>query len=82
MDLALYSQAHHHAHNPARAVAEAARILRPGGRLVVLDLLRHEFEQARELYADVWLGFSEAQMEVFFCLSVLGVLFKEFLYWF
>jgi ArsR family transcriptional regulator len=65
VDLALFSQALHHAQKPARAVAEAARILRPGGRIVVLDLLRHDFEEARELYADVWLGFSESEVETF-----------------
>ncbi len=65
VDLALFSQALHHAQHPARAVAEAARILRPGGRLVVLDLLKHDFEKARELYADVWLGFSEVELDGF-----------------
>ncbi len=39
------------------------RILRPGGRLVILDLAKHRFEEARELYADEWLGFSEAELE-------------------
>jgi ArsR family transcriptional regulator len=65
VDLALFSQALHHAQKPARAVAEAARILRPGGRIVVLDLLRHDFEEARELYADVWLGFTEVELDGF-----------------
>ena len=36
--------------------------MRPGGRVVILDLLAHNFEQARELYADLWLGFSELQL--------------------
>lgn len=58
-DLALLSQALHHAAHPQKAVSEAYRILDQGGRLVVLDLLEHQFEQARELYADRWLGFSE-----------------------
>ena len=40
----------------------AHRILRPGGRLLILDLLAHNFEQARELYADLWLGFSEVEL--------------------
>jgi len=62
VDLALLSQALHHAINPSRAVAAAYRILRKGGRIAILDLLAHNFEQARELYADLWLGFSEVQM--------------------
>lgn len=64
-DLAIFSQALHHAQRPQRAIEAAWRLLRPGGRLLVLDLLRHDFEQARELYADVWLGFSEVEMEEF-----------------
>ena len=63
MDLAILSQALHHAIHPERAVAGAHRILRKGGRLVILDLLSHRFERARELYADHWLGFSEVQLQ-------------------
>jgi ArsR family transcriptional regulator len=62
VDLALFSQALHHAGNPARAILGAFRIVRPGGRVAVLDLLAHQFEQARELYADMWLGFTEAAL--------------------
>lgn len=62
VDVALFSQALHHASRPERALAAAHRILRPGGRVVILDLLRHNFEKARLLYADVWLGFSEVDM--------------------
>lgn len=62
VDLAIFSQALHHASQPARAVAAAEAILKPSGRLVILDLLSHGFEQARELYADLWLGFSELEL--------------------
>lgn len=62
VDLAFFSQALHHAQHPERAVTEAHRILRPGGRIVVLDLLRHGYQEAKDLYADVWLGFTEAEV--------------------
>ena len=65
VDLAFFSQALHHAQHPERAVAEAWRILKPGGRIVVLDLLRHNYEEARELYADLWLGFTEVEVTRF-----------------
>ena len=62
VDMVLFSQALHHAQQPARAIASAFRILKRGGRLVILDLLKHGFDQARVLYADVWLGFSEVEL--------------------
>jgi SAM-dependent methyltransferase len=63
VDLVFFSQSLHHALHPERAVEEAARILVPGGRIVILDLVKHRFEEARELYADEWLGFSETEFE-------------------
>lgn len=62
VDLALLHQSLHHAMHPIRAVEEAWRIVRPGGRIAVMDLLRHRFEEAREMYADVWLGFSTVEL--------------------
>ena len=65
VDLAFFSQSLHHALHPERAVEEAFRIVKPGGRIVILDLLRHQFEEAREMYADVWLGFTELELRSF-----------------
>ncbi|WP_424316300.1 metalloregulator ArsR/SmtB family transcription factor [Haloferula sp.] len=62
LDLAVLSQALHHAAHPDLAVLAAHRALKPGGRLVILDLVQHNFEQARELYADTWLGFGEGEL--------------------
>ena len=65
VDLVFFSQSLHHALHPERAVQQAARILRPGGRIAILDLAKHRFEEARELYADERLGFSEAELTDF-----------------
>lgn len=62
VDLVLFSQALHHAQQPAKAIAAAYALLKPGGRIVILDLLKHAFDKARVLYADVWLGFSEVEI--------------------
>ena len=59
MDVALLSQALHHAADPAGALAEAARILTPGGRLLILDLRPHDETWVREKLGDQWFGFSD-----------------------
>lgn len=62
VDVVLFSQALHHATRPQRAVESAFRILKPGGRILILDLASHTYEQAKELYAHVWLGFSGVEL--------------------
>ena len=61
-DVVFLSQALHHAGRPEKAVAEAARVMRPGGLLVVLDLAAHEQEWLRDEWADVWMGFSDEDL--------------------
>jgi SAM-dependent methyltransferase len=63
VDVALLSQALHHAHDPARAVAEAARITAPGGRVLVLDLRTHQQDWVRAKLGDRRLGFEESELK-------------------
>jgi ubiquinone/menaquinone biosynthesis C-methylase UbiE/DNA-binding transcriptional ArsR family regulator len=62
VDLVILSQALHHAANPAQTIQSAHRLLRPGGQIMILDLLKHNFNQAHELYGDRWLGFAESDL--------------------
>ena len=62
VDVALLSQALHHAAHPATALAEAVRIVRPGGRVLVLDLRSHEERWVRERLGDKWLGFDDEEL--------------------
>src|SRR5438046_3927936 len=62
INLAILSQALHHAIHPERAIDAAHRIFKRASRRVIRDPLSHPFEKARELYADHWLGFSEVNL--------------------
>ena len=62
VDVALLSQALHHATRPAAALAEAVRILRPGGQVLVLELRKHNQAWVRERLGDVWLGFDDDEL--------------------
>jgi SAM-dependent methyltransferase len=63
IDVALLSQALHHAGDPNDALSEAARILKPGGRLLILDLRPHDETWVREKLGDQWFGFSDEHLE-------------------
>lgn len=63
MDVALLSQALHHATAPEETIGEAVRILRPGGRVLILDLRQHDQTWVRTRFGDQRLGFTDAELE-------------------
>jgi ubiquinone/menaquinone biosynthesis C-methylase UbiE/DNA-binding transcriptional ArsR family regulator len=63
VDLAILSQALHHAEDPAAAIAAAYRLLRPHGQILILDLQKHGFVKAHDSYGDRWLGFAESDLQ-------------------
>jgi ubiquinone/menaquinone biosynthesis C-methylase UbiE len=62
LDAAMLFLVLHHVTDPARCLVEAARALKPGGRLVIVDMLPHEREEYRSQMGHVWLGFAEADV--------------------
>jgi ubiquinone/menaquinone biosynthesis C-methylase UbiE/DNA-binding transcriptional ArsR family regulator len=62
LDAALMMLVLHHLPSPAEALAEAARVIKPGGRILLVDMLPHEHEEYRRQMGHVWLGFAEDQM--------------------
>jgi len=63
LDVAFLLLVLHHVPEPKRALAEAARALKPGGRLLILDMQPHEREDYRQTMGHVWLGISQKQMK-------------------
>jgi ArsR family transcriptional regulator len=66
LDAAVLSLVLHFVVDPSKVIAEAARVLRPGGRLLVVDMLPHEREEYRASMGHLWLGFSEQQFTRWF----------------
>ena len=62
LDAAIMALVLHHVADPARAVAEAARTLKPGGRIVIVDMLPHDRDEYRAQMGHLWLGFAESDV--------------------
>ena len=71
VDLALLSQALHHAGSPAAALSEAVRIVTPGGRVLVLDLRAHREEWVKARLGDRCLGFADEELRQLLCAAGL-----------
>lgn len=65
LDAAMLSLVLHYAPAPAKALSDVARVLKPGGRVLVVDMLPHEREEYQQQMGHVWLGFSEKQISRF-----------------
>ncbi|MFB3854413.1 MAG: ArsR/SmtB family transcription factor [Vicinamibacterales bacterium] len=63
LDAAVLILVLHYISDPGRVLAEAARVVRPGGRLLVADMLPHDHDEYRQTMGHVWLGFSRRQLE-------------------
>ena len=64
VDVVIISQVLHHLDAPDQALSSAYRILVPGGKVFILDLLKHNFSEAHKLYGDTKLGFSEGEIHL------------------
>jgi ubiquinone/menaquinone biosynthesis C-methylase UbiE len=68
-DTVLFHQVLHYAQTPDKAIAEAARVLAPGGRLLVVDFAQHELEELRSVHAHARLGFADEAIARIFAAS-------------
>jgi ubiquinone/menaquinone biosynthesis C-methylase UbiE len=72
LDVAVFLLVLHHLPDPAVALGEAARVLRPQGKLLIVDMVPHQREEYKQQMGHVWLGFSEEQMQKYLNDAGLG----------
>lgn len=67
----------HHVANPSGAIKEISRTLKPDGRLLLVDFMKHSHEEMRKKYADLWLGFTDEQMSKWLYYAGLQITDRE-----
>ena len=72
LDAATMMMVLHHVPEPERALAEVARVLAPGGLLILVDMLPHDREEYKQQMGHVWLGFSDDHLRRLLRLAGLG----------